>query len=109
MVCDIDDIGFGGIVPRRINFVGGFLRVGFSAADGSDARAVTGQTHGDGVPNPPPCSGDYCDLIFELHKAGHDRPRVIGEQSRSDRCFRRASRSGGLETAGPWSWSTDAK
>ena len=81
MIGDIDGIGLRRIRARRIDFVGGFLRVGFGAADGSDARAFTGQTHGDGMPNSPPRSCDHRDLIFESHKARDDRLRHRGEQS----------------------------
>jgi hypothetical protein len=67
MIRNIDGIGVRCARSRRIDFLGGSLRVGLCAADRGDARPFTGQTNGDSVPNPPPCSGDHCNLILESH------------------------------------------
>ena len=57
----------GRVGAERVNFVRRFLRVFGRAADRRDARTFAREPKRDGMTNPPPGSGNDCDLIFQLH------------------------------------------
>jgi hypothetical protein len=68
LVGHVNGVGFRGVGPRRIDFVRGFLRVGFGAADGGDMRALFRETNSNGMTDTTACTGDHGNLVFESHR-----------------------------------------